>query len=109
MVSSPCPCGEEPVITVTAFLLPPDRASAGLIALYALGLAAMAAAAWISRFPRLLVAAGVLMFVVSDLLIFLRTGRPALDILPMALAVWGLYFTGQTLIVVGVTRTLSVR
>lgn len=98
-----------PVITVTAFLLPPDRAGAGLIALYALGLAAMAAAAWISRFPRLLVAAGVLMFVVSDLLIFLRTGRPALDILPMALAVWGLYFTGQTLIVIGVTRTLSVR
>lgn len=98
-----------PVVTVTAFLLPPDRAGAGLIALYALGLAAMAAAAWISRFPRLLVAAGVLMFVVSDLLIFLRTGRPALDILPMALAVWGLYFTGQTLIVIGVTRTLSVR
>ena len=98
-----------PVVTVTAFLLPPDRAGAGLIALYLLGLAAMAAAAWISRFPRLLVAAGVLMFVVSDLLIFLRTGRPALDILPMALAVWGLYFTGQTLIVIGVTRTLSVR
>lgn len=98
-----------PVVTVTAFLLPPDRAGAGLIALYALGLAAMAAAAWISRFPRLLVAAGALMFVVSDLLIFLRTGRPALDILPMALAVWGLYFTGQTLIVIGVTRTLSVR
>ena len=98
-----------PVVTVTAFLLPPDRAGAGLIALYALGLAAMAAAAWISRFPRLLVAAGALMFVVSDLLIFLRTGRPALDIFPMALAVWGLYFTGQTLIVIGVTRTLSVR
>ena len=96
-----------PVVTATAFLLPPDRAGAGLIALYALGLAAMAAAAWISRFPRLLVAAGVLMFVVSDLLIFLRTGRPALDIFPMALAVWGLYFTGQVLIAVGVTRTLA--
>lgn len=96
-----------PVVTVTAFLLPPDRAGAGLIALYALGLAAMAAAAWISRFPRLLVAAGALMFVVSDLLIFLRTGRPALDIFPMALAVWGLYFSGQVLIAVGVTRTLA--
>lgn len=96
-----------PVVTVTAFLLPPDRAGAGLIALYALGLAAMAAAAWISRFPRRLVAAGALMFVVSDLLIFLRTGRPALDIFPMALAVWGLYFTGQVLIALGVTRTLA--
>ena len=96
-----------PVVTVTAFLLPPDRAGAGLIALYALGLAAMAATAWISRFPRSLVAAGALMFVVSDLLIFLRTGRPGLDVFPMALAVWGLYFTGQVLIAVGVTRTLA--
>ena len=95
-----------PVVTVIAFLLPPDRAGAGLIALYSMGLAAMAAAAWISRFPRLLVAAGALMFVVSDLLIFARTGRPALDVFPMALAVWGLYFTGQTLIAVGATRTL---
>lgn len=96
-----------PVVTVTAFLLPPDRAGAGLIALYALGLGAMAAAAWISRFPRLLVAAGALMFVVSDLLIFLRTGRPSLDIFSMALAVWGLYFTGQVLIAVGATRALT--
>ena len=98
-----------PVVTVTAFLLPPDRAGAGLIALYALGLAAMASAGWISRFPRLLVGAGALMFVVSDLLIFLRTGRPELDVFPMALAVWGLYFAGQTLIAVGVTRTLTPR
>lgn len=98
-----------PVVTVTAFLLPPDRAGVGLIALYAFGLAAMAAAAWISRFPRLLVGAGTLMFVVSDLLIFLRTGRPALDVFPLALAVWGLYFAGQTLIAVGVTRTLTSR
>ena len=98
-----------PVVTVTAFLLPPDRAGAGLIARYALGLAAMASAAWISRFPRLLVGAGALMFVGSDLLIFLRTGRPALDVFPLALAVWGLYFAGQTLIAVGVTRTLTSR
>ena len=28
----------------------------------------------------------------------LRTGRPALDNFPMGLAVWGLYFGGQTLI-----------
>lgn len=98
-----------PMVTVTAFLLPPERAGAGLIALYALGLAAMATAAWISRFPRLLVAGGALMFVVSDLLIFLRTGRPALDIFPMALAVWGLYFAGQVLIVMGVTRGLVAK
>ena len=94
-------------VTVAAYLLPPERAGAGLIALYALGLAAMAAAAWLSRFPRALVAAGALMFCVSDLLIFLRTGRPALDILPIGLAVWGLYFAGQVLIAVGVVRALA--
>lgn len=93
-------------VTVTAYLLPPERAGAGLIALYALGLAIMAAAAWLSRFPRPLVAAGAMMFAVSDLLIFLRTGRPTLDILPMGLAVWGLYFAGQALIAVGVVRGL---
>ena len=94
-------------VSVAAYLLPPDRAGAGVVALYALGLAAMAAAAWLSRFPRALVAAGALMFCVSDLLIFLRTGRPALDILPIGLAVWGLYFAGQALIAVGVVRALA--
>lgn len=94
-------------VTVAAYLLPPARDGAGLVALYALGLSVMAACAWLSRFPRPLVAAGALMFAVSDLLIFLRTGRPALDILPMGLAVWGLYFAGQTLIAVGAVRGLS--
>ena len=46
------------------------------------------------------------MFCVSDLLIFLRTGRPTLDILPIGLAVWGLYFAGQALIALGVVRGL---
>lgn len=93
-------------ITVVAYLLPPDRSAAPGIAFYASGLAAMTAAAWLSRFPRTLVAAGAIMFAVSDLLIFLRTGRPALDGFPMGLAVWGLYFGGQALIAVGVTRAL---
>ncbi|MFZ5718440.1 MAG: lysoplasmalogenase family protein [Pseudomonadota bacterium] len=90
-----------------SYLLPPDRAGAAPVALYAAGLGAMAAAAWLSRFPRTLVAAGALMFVVSDLLIFLRTGRPALDIFPMGLAVWGLYFGGQALIATGVVGRLG--
>ena len=93
-------------VTVVAYLLPPERAGAGGIALYASGLAVMAAAAFLSRFPRALVFAGATMFVVSDLLIFLRTGRPALDTLPMGLAVWGLYFAGQALIALGVVRVL---
>ncbi|HET6969561.1 MAG TPA: lysoplasmalogenase family protein, partial [Phenylobacterium sp.] len=95
-----------PLIVVMAFLLPPNRGAAPSIAVYAAALALMAASAWFSRFPRALTAAGALMFAVSDLLIFLRTGRPALDILPVGLAVWGLYFAGQALISVGVVRTL---
>lgn len=91
-------------IVLTAYLLPKNRETASAIAFYATGLGAMTAAAWLSRFPRPLVAAGAIMFAVSDLLIFLRGGRPNLDILPMALAVWGLYFAGQTLIAVGVSR-----
>lgn len=94
-------------VTLTAYLLPPDRAGAPGIALYASGLSVMAATAWLSRFPRALVAAGAMMFAVSDLLIFARTGRPQLDILPMGLAVWGLYFAGQALIAVGVVRGLN--
>ncbi len=92
------------LIPVAAFVLPAVRATAGPIAAYAIGLGAMTAAAWMSRFPRPLVAAGAMMFAVSDLLIFARGGRPAVDILPVSLAVWGLYFAGQTLIVLGATR-----
>jgi uncharacterized membrane protein YhhN len=92
---------------VLAWMLPEGRESAPAVTFYAAGLGAMAAAAWLSRFPRALTAAGALMFVVSDLLIFARAGRPDVNILPVNLAVWGLYFAGQTLIVLGVSRTLS--
>ncbi len=95
-------------IVLTAYLFPLNRATAGPIAAYSAGLAAMVAAAWLSRFPRTLVAAGAIMFAVSDLLIFLRTGRPALDIPPIHVAVWGLYFAGQVLIAVGVVRATRI-
>lgn len=95
------------LITGAAYLLPADRDGAPGVGLYAAGLAAMAATAWLSRFPRSLVAAGAVMFAVSDLLIFLRTGRPALDIFPMGLAVWSLYFAGQALITLGVAGALQ--
>lgn len=91
-------------IVLTAYLAPLNRATAGPIALYATGLAAMTACAWLSGFPRPLVAAGAIMFAASDLLIFCRAGRPVLDIPPTGVAVWGLYFAGQTLIVLGVLR-----
>ncbi len=75
-------------------------------AAYGLLLGLMAASAWLSRFPRKLVAFGALLFLASDLLIAARLGmtaRPA----ALGLAIWYLYFAGQLLIFLGVTRTVS--
>ncbi len=95
-----------PAIAVTAFELPADRAFAPGVALYATGRAAMSATAWMSRFPRALVGLGALAFVVSDLLIFARSGPLAHDALAGA-AIWPLYYGGQLAICLGVTRTLA--
>jgi uncharacterized membrane protein YhhN len=94
-----------PATVVAAFLLPSDRAGAPGVALYALGLSVMAATAWLSRFPRYRVGAGALMFVASDLLIFARSG-PLQGAAWIDLAIWVLYFAGQVLVCVGVTRGL---
>jgi len=96
-----------PATVLIAFLLPEDRAWAPGVALYALGLSLMAATAWASRFPRFVVGTGALMFLVSDLLIFARSGHRLPDNLVVGLAVWGLYFGGQLLICVGVTGALA--
>jgi uncharacterized membrane protein YhhN len=93
-------------IPIAAYLLPTDRARAPIAALYAGGLALMTATAWISRFPRYWTGLGAVAFAASDLLIFAENG-------PLAgqgwtgFAVWSLYFGGQTLICLGVTRTLA--
>lgn len=96
-----------PSTVVIAWLLPDDRAGAGPIALYALGLSLMAATAWISRFPRFRTGIGAQMFLVSDLLIFARQG-PLHGQAWVGFAVWSLYYLGQLLIVLGVTQTLAV-
>lgn len=89
-----------------AWTLPADRELAPLAALYAVGLGAMAASAWISRFPRAWVGLGAVLFVASDLFLFARVGplagAPWID-----LAVWATYFGGQTLICLGATRFLA--
>ena len=95
-----------PATVAIAWMLPADRAGAPAVALYALGLAAMAAFAWLSRFPRYWVGIGALMFVVSDLLIFARSG-PLEGQAWVGYAIWTLYFGGQLLIALGVTRTLE--
>lgn len=95
-----------PAIVATAFELPADRALAPGVALYATGLATMAATAWMSRFPRILVGLGAMAFVISDLLIFAGAGPLAHNALA-AMGVWPLYYGGQLMICLGVTRTLN--
>lgn len=74
-------------------------------ALYATGLGAMAATAWISRFSRYRVGIGAVLFVVSDLLIFGRESAFDLGSAPDVL-IWPLYYFGQFLIATGVVQTL---
>lgn len=95
-----------PLGTAIAFVLPADRAAAPGIGLYALGLTAMVAAAWTSRFPRYRVGLGAVMFMISDLLIFARLG-PAAGVYGVGLAIWLLYFIGQAMIATGVVTTLA--
>jgi uncharacterized membrane protein YhhN len=90
---------------IIAFALPDARGEAPGIALYALGLGAMAGAAWTSRFPRVTVGLGAMLFVLSDLLIFARMGPMAGSALP-GLLIWPTYFAGQALIAWGVVRAL---
>ncbi len=97
-----------PVTVIIAWQLPDDRSSAPGMALYATGLALMATAAWIGRFPRASVGMGALMFVASDLLIFARAG-PLADSPWVSPAIWALYFAGQLRICLGVVGTLAKR
>lgn len=91
-------------IVALAASLPADRAAAPGIALYSSGLAAMAGAAALSRFP--LAARGALLFVISDLLIFAGLGPLAGSALASWL-IWPLYFAGQALIAVGAGGALA--
>jgi uncharacterized membrane protein YhhN len=93
---------------VVAFLLPTDRSAAPLVAVYALGLGAMAAAAWTSSFSRYQVGIGAVLFVISDLLIFSRMGPLATSAIP-GLLIWPLYYFGQFLICTGVVGELRRR
>ncbi len=90
-------------IPLIAFAMPSNRAMGPQTALYALALAAMAAAAWTSRYSRYNVGIGAMLFVASDLLIFARMGPLAQSRLPDML-IWPLYYFGQYLICLGVLR-----
>ncbi len=95
-----------PAVVAIAWFLPADRSAAPGIAFYSLALAAMAATAWTSRFPRYRTGIGAVLFVISDLLIFARLGPMSGSVIP-GLLIWPLYFTGQAMIVMGVVRALA--
>lgn len=78
------------------------------VALYALALGGMAAAAWLSDFPRYRVGLGAMMFTASDLLIFAEMGPLATSAVP-GLLIWPLYYFGQVLICTGVIGTIKPR
>lgn len=75
-------------------------------AVYSLFVAAMAAAAWTSRFPRYRTGIGAMMFLASDLFIFAGEGAVLSKDVTLWL-VWPLYFAGQALIAWGVVSTLA--
>lgn len=88
---------------VVPFILLQGRSEAVPFTAYALLLGAMAASAWLSRFPRGLVAVGALLFLASDMLIAVRM---ASDLAGLGPIIWLLYYSGQLLIFLGVSRSL---
>ena len=93
---------------VIAYLLPANREEGMQVAAYSVILAAMAAMAWSSNFPRYRVGIGAILFVISDLLIFAELG-PLADSQWSGIAIWYLYYFGVLMITVGVAQTLVKR
>lgn len=89
-------------VSLSAYLLSGDIG----VAVYSLGLGAMAGTALTSRFAFATVGLGALLFVLSDLLIFARLGPLAASPLP-GLLIWPTYFAGQALIAWGVMSELA--
>lgn len=102
----------QKVLGLTLMVLTPliswKLTGSALVAVYALGLGAMAGAAWTSSFPRYRVGIGAVLFVASDLLIFARMGAMQQSPLP-DLLIWPLYYFGQFLIATGVVGELRRR
>ena len=91
-----------------AWFLPADRGAALQVTLYAMIVGAMAAAAWISHFPRYRVGMGAVLFVISDLILVAQLG-PLDGWFAQGFAVWYLYYPGVFLIATGVVQTLIAR
>ncbi len=91
-----------------AFAFPATSALGWQAAIYTVFVAAMAAMAWNSQFPRYRVGTGAMIFVASDLLIFARMG-PLKGSYGAGLAIWYLYYGAVVLIATGVVTTLVKR
>lgn len=91
-----------------AFFLPDSRDEGVQVAAYSVFLAAMAAMAWSSNFPRYRVGVGAILFVISDLLIFAELG-PLANSEVSGIAIWYLYYFGVLMIAVGIAQTLVKR
>jgi uncharacterized membrane protein YhhN len=84
-------------------LLMPAGAAVAQVTLYSLLLCSMAAAALLSRFPRQWLAAGAILFVMSDTLLIMRLGGHLVGGAGLHGAlVWYLYYLGQFGIFIGV-------
>lgn len=96
------------LVPLIGYLMPYDADQKLNTALYALALGAMAAGAWASNFPRYRVAAGAMLFVASDMLLFAEMGPLGGTQWP-GMMVWPIYYLGQFLICTGVIQTLRKR
>ncbi|WP_188761966.1 lysoplasmalogenase [Sandarakinorhabdus glacialis] len=91
-------------------LVLPAGQPVGALMLYSVLLCGMAAAAWISRFPRRWAAAGALLFVASDTFLVMRMGGTLVGGgFVHGLIVWYSYYLGQLMIFTGVRRGLDQR
>ncbi|MBC7519933.1 MAG: lysoplasmalogenase [Sandarakinorhabdus sp.] len=91
-------------------LLMPAGAAVAQVTLYSLLLCGMAAAALLSRFPRQWLAAGALLFVISDTLLIMRLGGHLVGGAGLHGAlVWYFYYLGQFGIFVGVAGAAGRR
>lgn len=93
---------------IIAYVLPPTPDEGIQVAAYSVILAAMAAMAWNSNFPRYRVGLGAILFVISDLFIFAELG-PLAGSTITGIAIWYLYYFGVLMIAVGVAQTLVKR
>jgi hypothetical protein len=110
------PTGTQKMAAVAILLLLPltialalrGQADFASTSLYSLTLAGMAAAAWMSRFPRYRVGVGALLFAAGHALLIAGFTSPS-GALAASWLSWPLYYVGQFLIATGVIQTLRGR